>query len=147
MNDDDPKISRRGLLKASLPVLAAVGLGASTTGCGGAHLPSGLVAAGPLDAIEPGSPQRLEGYDVYLLRNEQGLAAVSGRCTHSGCGVTPVADDGFHCPCHGSDFAADGTVTRGPAQRDLPWFAVSIEDGQVVVDATREVPKGTYAAL
>jgi nitrite reductase/ring-hydroxylating ferredoxin subunit len=145
--NDDPKISRRDLLKASLPVLAAVGLGASTSGCGGAAIPAGSVVAGPLDAVEVGTPQRLEAYDVYLLRNEQGIAAVSGRCTHSGCGVTPVAGEGFHCPCHGSDFAADGTVTRGPAQRDLTWYAVRVEDGQVIVDATTEVSKGTYTAI
>lgn len=138
-------ITRRDLLKTSLPVLAGVALGGVSTGCGGATLPSQAVVAGPLDAVTSGA-QRLEGYDVYLVRSEQGLAAISGRCTHAGCGVSPT-ETGFHCGCHGSDFTADGTVTSGPANEDLPWFEVRVEDGQVVVDPTQEVPKGTYTAI
>lgn len=144
-NGDPLVLSRRSLLKASLPVLA-VGFGLSSTGCGGANIPTRTVMAGSVDDFAIGQPQRLEQYDVYLVRTEQGLAAISGQCTHQGCGVTP-ADGGFHCGCHGSHFSADGTVEQGPATRDLPWFAVRIEGGQVTVDPTQEVAKGTYTAI
>ena len=138
-------ITRRDLLKTSLPVLAGVAIVGTSVGCGGASLPSAAVVHGPLDALANG-PTRMQGYDVFLLRSEAGVAAMSGRCTHAGCGVTP-SGEGFHCGCHGSDFTADGTVTNGPATTDLPWFAVRIEDGQVVVDPTQEVPKGTYTQV
>lgn len=135
-------VSRRRVL-VSLPVLA---MGASlglTTGCG-ASIPSATVVYGRADALAVGTPQRLAGYDVFVLRTEQGIGAISGRCTHMGCGVGVVADGSFHCGCHGSNFAADGTVTGGPAGRDLTWFAVRIEGGNVVVDPTQEVAKGTF---
>jgi nitrite reductase/ring-hydroxylating ferredoxin subunit len=140
-------LSRRTVLK-SLPVIAVgAGLGLSATGCGSAAIPRSTVVFGPPDNLEPGAPRRLEAYDVYLIRNESGVAAISGRCTHAGCGVTPVAGGSFHCGCHGSDFAADGTVTNGPATTDLRWFAVRIENGNLVVDPTQEVAKGTFTPL
>jgi nitrite reductase/ring-hydroxylating ferredoxin subunit len=149
-NDRDPEqpgLSRRAVLK-SLPVVAiGAGLGLSLGGCGGASIPRTTVVFGPPDELALGTPRRLEAYDVYLVRTEQGIAAISGRCTHAGCGVTPVDGGAFHCGCHGSDFAADGTVTNGPARTDLPWFAVRIEDGNVVVDPAQEVAKGTYTPI
>jgi len=35
-------------------------------------------------------------------------------CTHEGC-ETNVVDNELQCPCHGSIFAADGSVIRGPS--------------------------------
>lgn len=135
-------LSRRDLLKTSLPVLAGVSIGGLSLACGGASVPSTTVTQGPLDAVAMGVT-RLEGYDVFLVRTADGLAAISGQCTHAGCGVEPRGE-GFHCGCHGSEFAADGSVTQGPADRPLPWFAVRIEAGDVVVDPTQTVPQGTY---
>ncbi|MGH7618675.1 MAG: ubiquinol-cytochrome c reductase iron-sulfur subunit [Gemmatimonadaceae bacterium] len=40
----------------------------------------------------------------------QGFSRV---CTHQGC-LTDVTDNRFQCPCHGSIFASDGSVIRGP---------------------------------
>ncbi len=41
-------------------------------------------------------------------------------------------DERFHCPCHGSVFAADGSVVHGPAPRPLEWFEVTeTRDGQL----------------
>ncbi len=150
MSDDDGDslhLSRRSLLKASLPVLAAAGFGITSTGCGGANIPTRTVTAGSIDDFPLGQPQRLEQYDVFVVRTDQGLAAISGQCTHLGCGVAPSDGGGFHCDCHGSRFANDGTVETGPATRDLPWFTVQVEGGQVSVDPTREVAKGTYTAI
>ena len=139
-------LSRRSVLK-SVPVVAiGAGLGLSLSGCAGAAIPASTVVFGPPDDLELGTPRRLTGYDVYLIRSEQGIAAISGRCTHAGCPVSPV-ETGFHCGCHGSEFSADGTVTHGPAQTDLQWFAVRIEDGNVVVDPTEEVGKGSFTPV
>lgn len=49
---------------------------------------------------------------------------ISLTCTHQGCTVKKAADGNFHCPCHGAVFAADGTVLKGPAQRDLQKLQV-----------------------
>lgn len=34
-------------------------------------------------------------------------------CTHQGC-VTDIRNNQFECPCHGSEFSANGSVIRGP---------------------------------
>lgn len=39
--------------------------------------------------------------------------AFSRICTHQQCD-TDVRNNRFECPCHGSIFAADGSVVRGP---------------------------------
>lgn len=142
-DDRAPALTRRTLLKTSLPVLVGAGLG---LGCGGATLPTTAVSAGPLDGLAPGTPTRLTGYDVFVLRTDEGVAAIGGRCPHAGCGVEP-SEGGFRCGCHGSEFTEDGTVTQGPAEEDLAWYAVSLEAGEVMVDGQQVVPKGTFTPL
>ncbi|MEP7359460.1 MAG: Rieske 2Fe-2S domain-containing protein, partial [Anaerolineales bacterium] len=46
------------------------------------------------------------------------LYAIATRCPHLGCTVARQAA-GFRCPCHGSEFAPDGQVQRGPATENL----------------------------
>ncbi len=41
-------------------------------------------------------------------------------CPHLGCSIEYDIDrDVFHCPCHASDFALDGTRITGPSPRDM----------------------------
>jgi glycine/D-amino acid oxidase-like deaminating enzyme/nitrite reductase/ring-hydroxylating ferredoxin subunit len=58
---------------------------------------------------------------IALYRNyDNSLNAFSAVCPHLGCIVQWNADEkSFDCPCHGSRFGTDGTVTNGPAQSDL----------------------------
>ena len=63
---------------------------------------------------------------IALHRDADGeLHARSAICTHLGCVVrwNPV-ESTWDCPCHGSRFSADGTVTNGPARENL----AAIED-------------------
>jgi cytochrome b6-f complex iron-sulfur subunit len=43
----------------------------------------------------------------------------------------------FACPCHGSEFAADGTVTHGPAVQRLDAVKMAIDGDDVVVDLSQ----------
>ena len=59
-------------------------------------------------------------YAVYRADDGR-LHTLSARCTHLGCIVGwNQADRAWECPCHGSRFAADGTLVQGPATADLP---------------------------
>jgi ubiquinol-cytochrome c reductase iron-sulfur subunit len=70
-------------------------------------------------------PPELRGYDAH------GILAYSRICTHAGCAITLYRAPLFQpaeprpalvCPCHYSTFdpATGGTVTFGPAGRNLP---------------------------
>ncbi len=57
--------------------------------------------------------------DVIVCRTDNGVRALSARCTHLGCTLTSRSGDMLVCPCHGSRFHLDGSVARGPASRAL----------------------------
>jgi nitrite reductase/ring-hydroxylating ferredoxin subunit len=92
-------------------------------------------------------PQRVPGQNLFILHDNDGFAVLAAVCTHLGCIVAP-GPEGFDCPCHGSKFARDGRVVRGPAPSALTWFALSLApDGQLVVDTRKTVPVGTKFRL
>ena len=72
----------------------------------------------------------------FILHAPDGLLAVYRKCTHLGCTVPwNASEDQFHCPCHGSLFDKHTAVVKGgPAPRPLDPFAITIADGQVMVD-------------
>jgi cytochrome b6-f complex iron-sulfur subunit len=89
-----------------------------------------------------GAPVLLPDEKIFVFRDqERGFAVASAVCTHLGCTVQWFGSDNrFHCPCHGSIFAANGEVAHGPAPRSLEWFEVTqARDGQLKVDKTRVV--------
>jgi cytochrome b6-f complex iron-sulfur subunit len=104
--------------------------------------PSKRFRASIPDTLPPGEPFVPPGRSVALFRDAEGVYAISIVCTHLGCIVKPSAR-GFECPCHGSSFAPDGSVTSGPAPSGLSWLLVSNGDDTVIVDEETTVPAGT----
>ncbi len=80
-----------------------------------------------------------EKFRVWVVRNEEGMYAISAICTHLGC--TPnwlSAENKFKCPCHGSGFYMSGINFEGPAPRPLERVKISLaDDGQVQIDKGR----------
>jgi cytochrome b6-f complex iron-sulfur subunit len=75
---------------------------------------------------------------VFVYRKEDGsFSAVSTRCMHRGCQVEPAADK-LVCPCHGSEYTSTGEVLKGPTERPLRSFPVTLE-GEVIAI---ELPAG-----
>tara|TARA_B110000438_G_scaffold300213_1_gene352076 strand:+ start:182 stop:727 length:546 start_codon:yes stop_codon:yes gene_type:complete len=78
-------------------------------------------------------------YNIWVVRNEVSIYALSTVCTHLGC--TPnwlAAEQKFKCPCHGSGFRFSGMNFEGPAPRPLERFMIYLGgDGQIVVDKTK----------
>lgn len=60
------------------------------------------------------------------------IRAFTSVCTHQGCADNwQFANSRFECTCHGSLFATNGSVVRGPATRDLAEFGVT-RNGELV---------------
>ena len=78
-------------------------------------------------------------YNVWVVRNEEGIYALSTVCTHLGCTPNWLAtEQKFKCPCHGSGFRSSGINFEGPAPRPLERFMIYLaDDGQIVVDKTK----------
>ena len=78
-------------------------------------------------------------YNVWIVRDEEKIIALSTVCTHLGC--TPnwlETERKFKCPCHGSGFRSSGVNFEGPAPRPLERFKISLaDDGQIIVDKTK----------
>jgi len=95
------------------------------------------------ESLAPGDTFEPAGRSVAMARDvDGGVYAISKVCPHLGCIVKPTAG-GFECPCHGSQFGADGTVLVGPAPKGLPWLEVTGDAGSYLVDESAEVPPGT----
>jgi cytochrome b6-f complex iron-sulfur subunit len=100
-------------------------------------------AGNPAD-LRVGPPTLIPAHRVFLSRQKAGVSAMTAVCTHLGCTVEWFGNDrSFHCPCHGSIYNADGSVVRGPAQRELEHYAVGLAPtGELRVDRRRSVPAG-----
>ncbi len=137
-----------GLLAASLPVAIAACqadpsselLEPSPGTTGDAAREDGFVVIGSVSELsEAGAITQasFRGQTVAVIRdpeNPEGVVAVNALCTHQGCTVAWDADQvRFACPCHGSQFNADGSVAAGPATDDLGTFAAKIEDDLVLI--------------
>jgi glycine/D-amino acid oxidase-like deaminating enzyme/nitrite reductase/ring-hydroxylating ferredoxin subunit len=76
-----------------------------------------------------GAVLRNGGKLLAVYRSDDGgLQAVSAACTHLGCAVHwNAGEKSWDCPCHGSRFAADGSVLHGPARRPLSAATIETE--------------------
>ncbi len=94
-----------------------------------------------------GLAKKIEDKSVFIFSEIDGLYAISAICTHLGC-IVSQSETGFQCPCHGSKYDPDGRVIAGPAPRPLPWFEITERvDGSLMVDAAKEVKRGTRFKL
>jgi cytochrome b6-f complex iron-sulfur subunit len=148
---DPEPVPRRDLLGLSSLWAAASALLFAAFGM--LRLPKAAVLSSPSkkfritlpETLPPGEPYVPPGRAVAVFRDAEGVWAISTVCTHLGC-IVKAGPQGFECPCHGSRFAPDGTVTKGPAPRALPWLQVSRSGETVVIDEGQVAPAGTKVA-
>ena len=97
-----------------------------------------VIASEFLASHNPGDhvlAQGLKGDPTYLIvENDSTLAdfGLNAVCTHLGC-VVPWngSENKFICPCHGSQYNAQGKVVRGPAPLSLALAHATVEDDKV----------------
>jgi len=80
---------------------------------------------------------------VFVVRDANGLYALTARCPHQGF-TTRVQGSDFVCPRHGSLFSLDGAVLTGPATMPLVHYAMcTLASGNVGVFTSQIVPDTT----
>lgn len=164
---ENPSLSRRQLLNflTGATVAATVGPAlyatgkffippAETTGAGGAILAKDILG-NPIPATQilaeaPGTRALIAGLSgdpTYLIVTENNTLdriGIVDNCTHLGCTFpwNPVAQQ-FQCPCHGSLYAPDGTVVRGPAPLPLKIVHVAVVDNSILISPWTEIDPRT----
>jgi Rieske Fe-S protein len=136
-------LNRRNLFKIAASSATVIVLGDALAGCANptGTPPTGPVSGGNVSALSVGSLIVMS--NVAVARDAEGLYAMSAVCTHQGCLLSDSAtsiEAGLSCPCHGSTFSGDGSVTRGPAGAALQHYAVSIaSDGSITIEGDQPV--------
>jgi cytochrome b6-f complex iron-sulfur subunit len=100
-----------------------------------ADFPALANVGGTVSGRPDGFPTPLIICRLSTSTDSSAIAALSSICTHLGCTVLPLSGSQLRCPCHGSMFALDGTVTAEPATVNLPRYAATF-DGLTVVVST-----------
>ena len=152
MKDKTPPLGRRDFMKAAIFSIggligAAIGVPAIAYIVGPAltQATDTWIRLGAISKVEMGNPTLFkttvesqtgwikteEEVSAYVLTdNGQDFTVISNICTHLGCRVRWIADDGkYHCPCHNGVFAKDGTVISGPPPRPLDRYQSKVTDG------------------
>lgn len=139
MSTKMPLITRRNFLQLSTQgLLGLIGL----LGLGGLIRflsfepdppPPKKFEVGPTSKFPPESRTVLPEVPALLISLKSGFSVISMVCPHLGCTVE-AKPTGFACPCHGSRFNEDGTVTKGPANSSLQSLRVEqTADGNLIV--------------
>jgi len=82
------------------------------------------VSVNPIDGSSPNG----DFYPFIVTRGSGNtFFAVSSNCTHRGCITDPYDGISISCPCHGSEFAMNGSVINGPAQTNLTGYAIAYD--------------------
>src|SRR4051794_7774584 len=103
--------------------------------------PSSKVKVGLPASYEEGKVvEKFKDQNIWVVRNEGRIYALSTTCTHLGC--TPnwlESAQKFKCPCHGSGFYISGINFEGPAPRPLERWVIAVgDDGQLIVDKSKK---------
>jgi Rieske Fe-S protein len=135
------------VLWAGLVTAASLGLGAvlrlAGAHSGGAGETLTPVAFDPKKLPKIGRIRR-DGR-VAILHDEKGYFALNLSCPHLGCRPEwNLQEDRFLCPCHGSAFAYDGALLKGPATKGLTAIALQQDSrGWYVANPSRVVKANT----
>ena len=118
---------------------------------GAMRLPKAAVLPSPSKKFKVSLPASLGSGQAYIpmgravavYKEGNQVYAISTICTHLGC-IVKATENGFDCPCHGSKFAKDGSVLKGPAPKALPWLEVKHTGGDnFLIDEGKIVAMGT----
>jgi len=133
-------VNRRSAIKLGGTSVMLFSVG--TAGCWGPHntleaLVNVKLADFPALAQDGGVviiPAKKTGHshDIIVRRTGGTYEAMSAECNHAGCNVERDGK-GFACPCHGSEYAANGALVEGPATRSLLKFKTTLQGDTLTI--------------
>lgn len=138
----DGCVSRRDFLTLTGSAVVGVALvGCATTAVYHLPLVQGkavvVLQKYPELAVVGGMVQlRVDGFAdplILVRQDEKTYLALSAVCTHLRCFVRP-SKQFLLCPCHGSTFDLQGNAVRGPAEKPLQRYGVTVVDGVAEID-------------
>jgi cytochrome b6-f complex iron-sulfur subunit len=107
--------------------------------------PPSKVNVGQPDNFEEGKvTDRFKDKNMWVIRYQGKIYALSTTCTHLGCTPNWLEEaKKFKCPCHGSGFYITGVNFEGPAPRPLERWALGIDaaTGNIIVDKSKKFQK------
>ncbi len=142
--DSCSRCTRRAVLRggAAGAVMMALPLG-----CTASNPTPGPIAAGNVADLRVGTMQIVNGENLFIARDTNGLYAMTRVCTHQGQLVSIIAAGPvtvLHCYGHGSEFNTNGAVITGPATRPLEHLQVDLAaDGSITVQGDQFVTADT----
>jgi nitrite reductase/ring-hydroxylating ferredoxin subunit/uncharacterized membrane protein len=104
--------------------------------------PDNFTDLAPADEIAAGRMHHydVDGEAVVVVRDDHGIHAFGGICSHYGCGLWEGKLEGHTvtCGCHGSQFdIATGDLIHGPATAPVPSYETRTVDGRLQVRMAR----------
>ena len=156
-HSEKKEISRREFMKYMIAALGGlIGLGYGIPAIGYVVAPAlaksqaqQWIQLGAVSKVELGTPtlfkvniSRQTGWivnqeelSVYVLtENGRDFVAMSNVCTHLGCRIRWIADQGqYYCPCHNGVYDKYGNVVSGPPPRPLDKYQTKVENDQLFI--------------
>jgi nitrite reductase/ring-hydroxylating ferredoxin subunit/uncharacterized membrane protein len=104
--------------------------------------PEKFTELAPIDEIAAGRMHHydVDGEAVVVVRDEHGVHAFGGICSHYGCGLWEGKLKGHTvtCGCHGSQFdIVTGDLIHGPATAPVPSYETRTVEGRLQVRMAR----------
>jgi len=99
------------------------------------------VAAGKVADLADGAFLAPDGQQFVVSRSGKTVTALSTKCTHKSCAVSPVKTKAgtLKCKCHRAEYDLGGNVTKAPAELPLPRYPLRIKDGKIEVNTAATV--------
>jgi len=137
-------VSRRQFCEGLASCLGLAAIAGCTTGQSSGPDAAGTcgqsVDCGPASTFMSNMPVFFSDGIFFVVRDANGIYAVSGTCTHEG-GTINLAGSDYVCPRHGATFDFDGNVIVGPAVLPLPHYEVCmLANGNIAVNTSVKVP-------
>ncbi len=98
-----------------------------------------LVKVCSVDVFSAGEMKqfRVQDHEILIINRGSQFFGLDARCTHAGAPLEEgtLNGDTLTCPWHGSQFRiTDGDVLRGPTEKPLKTYTVTVKDGSVFIE-------------